>query len=255
MGIILEGPDLVLPAASSGTVTAADITDSSASGRDLLTRGSLASLATLGLADVMGYAPGPTWSAVGGGGTAAIANAQASLTLATGVAPGSWSLAPKAIAATSRTYYALDARARLNSITGGDNTNTYVSLRLCTSGSDNTGALANLRCDGNLALVVHGISGGGTVGSPVTLSRGDLTGGNLWLRLVVVNASRLVLLYGTGVDGAEPLAWTEVASTTVTLGWSAAVFSHATVALDAAPGGSADDVAVVWSDVSVRGLS
>jgi hypothetical protein len=194
----------------------------------------------------------PPWAASAGDGSATV-DSVITVGLAQGVTPSSWAQVPKATLAHGRSFMALDIRARLSSVTGGNDSNVYASLRVCQSGSTSTGVLANLRMNGgSLSLSAIGVSGGiyVTAAGP---SRSDITSGQTWLRLVFAGLS-VTVLWGLGSGGAEPTDWQIVATSTNTTGWTSGVFATACVALDTAPGGSPDAVTVEWSDVSVRGL-
>ena len=194
----------------------------------------------------------PPWAASAGDGSATV-DSVITVGLAQSVTPSSWAQVPKATLAHGRSFMALDIRARLSSVTGGNDSNVYASLRVCQSGSTSTGVLANLRMNGgSLSLSAIGVSGGiyVTAAGP---SRSDITSGQTWLRLVFAGLS-VTVLWGLGSGGAEPTDWQIVATSTNTTGWTSGVFATACVALDTAPGGSPDAVTVEWSDVSVRGL-
>jgi hypothetical protein len=195
----------------------------------------------------------PPWSASAGDGSATV-DSVITVGLAQSVTPSSWAQVPKATLAHGRSFMALDVRARLSSVTGGNDSNVYASLRICQSGSVSTGLLANLRMNGgSLALDTVGVSGGGRIGSISTPTRANITSGNLWLRVVFAGLS-VTVLWGLGSGGAEPTDWQIVATSTNATSWSSGVFASVCVALDTAPGGSPDAVTVEWSDVSVRGL-
>lgn len=195
----------------------------------------------------------PPWAASAGDGSATV-DGVITVGLAQGVTPSSWAQVPKATLAHGRSFMALDVRARISAVTGGNDANVYASLRVCQSGSTSTGVLANLRLNGgSLALVAVGVSGGGTLGSTSTPSRSDIASGQMWLRVVFVGLS-VTLLWGIGSGGAEPTDWKIAATSTNTTSWTSIVFTTACLALDTAPGGSPDAVSVEWSDVSVRGL-
>ena len=195
----------------------------------------------------------PPWSASAGDGSATV-DSVITVGLAQSVTPSSWAQVPKATLAHGRSFMALDIRARLATVTGGNDSNVYASLRICQSGSTSTGLLANLRMNGgSLLLTAIGVSGGGTLGSTSGPSRSDITSGQTWLRLVFAGLS-VTLLWGLGSGGAVPTDWQIAATSTNTTSWSGAAFATACVALDTAPGGSPDTVSVSWSDVSVRGL-
>lgn len=197
-------------------------------------------------------APAP-WSASAGDGSASV-DGPLVVGLLSSVTPSSWAQAPKATLAHGRSFMALDIRARLATVTGGNDSNVYASLRICQSDSVSTGVLANLRLNGgSLSLAAIGVSGGGTLGSTSGPSRSDITSMQTWLRLVFAGLS-VTLLWGLGSGGAEPTDWQIAATSTNTTSWSSAAFATACVALDTAPGGSPDVVSVSWSDVSVRGL-
>lgn len=209
----------------------------------------------LGLYSEYSLAASPgAWTLNNGSGTATITGGKARLSLNTGIIPGAYANQVKIYTPSIQNTWSVDLRARMASLSGGNNGAVYASFGV-RSGTGGQGVFANIRLDGGVVAVscyTDTISGGGSKGDSNAVTRANMTSGNLWMRFAI-NGASIVLFYGIGVAGAMPTEWDVVGSTTSTASWKASYMNTIIMALDAVSPGSPDAVTIEWDSITTRG--
>jgi hypothetical protein len=212
--------------------------------------------ALLGLLTVAPLTSPSGWTLRAGAGGATITSSVARITLASGVATGSWSLQPAAgypyaLANAAPPHYAIDARARVAAWTGGDSTGVYASFSLRLGTASSSSLSVSIRGDGGAVFgYADVISNNGLIGSPASVSRATIAGGQWWVRIVVVD-SVIYCYHGTGSAGAAPTSWTLLGSTTNMTGVAASTIALMMVNADGGAG-APDNVTIDFDNISAR---
>jgi hypothetical protein len=212
--------------------------------------------ALLGLLTVAPLTSPSGWTLRAGAGGATITSSVARITLASGVATGSWSLQPAAgypyaLANAAPPHYAIDARARVAAWTGGNSADVYASfsIRLGTAAPD---ALSvSIRGDGGAVFGYANVIGSNsTIGSAAIVARGTIAGGQWWVRIVVSGAT-IYCYHGTGSAGAQPTTWTLLGTSTTMTNITSESIALLMVNADGGAG-APDAVTIDWDNISAR---
>lgn len=209
----------------------------------------------LELVNVPSLASSAGWTTENGLGAASITGGAARVALTAGVPTGVvWANYAKVTRPSLQAVFAVEFRARIKSWTGGNSAAVFLGIGLRRGTSGIEGLFASIRGNGGLVdLYGESLSGGGALATTAAPSRGDISGGQFWVQLLLCPTG-VALAYGVGTAGAFPTVLTYVGSVASTAGWRSGWLAQMTLSLGATGGGSPDNCTVDLDNISTRVL-
>lgn len=242
----LFGVGMPVYGGGASSVAAADITDSTATGRSVLTAANAAAARTaidapqdsLAIEDMTGSG----WTTLAGSGTHTETWDGSELAMTVDVSGAGSGAVRHATLLPSPLSWSLAARVAIVTGNGGSQRQVYIA-----AGVDATNNVA-LALYGEGTLVASSTVGGSYAAHATvstTVPSGDRTGGELWL-LIEKHGGTLTYAWGVGTGGARPTAWTVIHVNTTTTVVSAASGLLAQI-------GTVTDTGIAWA-VDVRAI-